>query len=294
MTCKPVRIAIEHFWEGFTLGAFLQYFPFLRLKYRFIEDPAHPDIVLRSSFVPGERQRRTIRHMSELPAKAAAPTLFFTGENVRPDFSHCDWAISFCRDIDDPRHLRVPLWVPRLYAIGWRPDDLLSTNLRRPPDNRAFCNFIFSNPVPERERLFRLISTRKRVDAPGISMHNHPSIGGSFWDKYRFMSNYRFSIASENERCVGYSTEKIMEAFLAGTIPVYAGDPSVTVEFNPEAFLEVDRCGGLCGLADQVLAVDGDRRRRGMMAAAPVYNDDRLPECAREDRMMAFFEQVLG
>lgn len=291
---KVIRLAIENFWHGFSLANFIAYFPFLKDKYRFVEDPQQPDFVVRSSFVRDGDVMRTIRSMSELPDESRAPSLFFTGENVVPDLSRCDYAISFSRDIADQRHLRVPLWVPRMYEIGKKPSDLLSRNFVRQCEQPKFCNYVFSNPVPEREQLFRLISTRKRVDAPGCSMNNAAPLGPSFADKYSFMQEYRFSIAAENTRAVGYSTEKIMEAFLAGGIPVYAGDPTVSVEFNPAAFLEVDACGGYGKLADAVIRLDADVEERRRMAGESVYTDDRLPDCADEGRIMAFFEMVFG
>lgn len=291
---KTIRIAVDNFWEGFSLSNFIAYFPFLTDKYRFVEDPQCPDVVIRSSFITDGDSIRTIRSMSELPEETRAPSLFFTGENIAPDLSRCSFAISFRRDLADARHLRVPLWVPRIYEIGWKPSDLLSRNFVRTYDQPRFCNFIFSNPVPDRERLFRLISTRKRVDAPSRSMQNTAQLGPGFWDKYRFMRDYRFSIAAENARTDGYCTEKIMEAFLAGGIPVYAGDPRVSDEFNPATFLEVDACGGYSGLADAVIRLDADTGKRRRMASESVYIDDRLPECADEGRIMAFFESVFG
>lgn len=291
---RVVKLALENFWEGFSLSNFIAYFPFLTDKYRFMEDPYDPDFVIRSSFISDGEVLRTIRTMSELPREVRAPTLFFTGENIVPDFTCCDYAISFCRNLADSRHIRIPLWVPRIYEIGWAPRDLLSENLVRHSTQPNFCNFVYSNPVAERERLFRLVSTRKRVDAPGRSMQNMEALGSSFWDKFRFMRDYRFSIAAENVRSEGYCTEKLMEAFLAGGIPVYAGDPGVACEFNLGAFLEIDACGGYGRLADAVLEAEANPRRRLSMVSEPIFKNDRLPECADEARIMAFFESVFG
>ena len=38
------------------------------------------------------------------------------------------------------------------------------------------------------------------------------------------MKNYKFSLAFENSSTNGYCTEKIIQAFAAGTIPIYWGD----------------------------------------------------------------------
>ncbi|QEF99479.1 Glycosyltransferase family 10 (fucosyltransferase) [Stieleria maiorica] len=43
---------------------------------------------------------------------------------------------------------------------------------------------------------------------------------------------YRFSIAMENIRSPGYFTEKLIDCFHCGTVPVYWGDPSITSVFD--------------------------------------------------------------
>lgn len=292
MKRRTIKLSVENFWAGYSVDNFSCYFPFLLKKYQFIADAINPDFIIRSSFVTDRGRYRTIKHMQELPPLVQAPVIFFTGENVSPDFEYCNWAITFRRHVDDSRHLRIPLWVPRLYELGRTPGDLLSSNFKRSSAGSHFCNFIFSNPVSQREKLFRLISTRKRVEAPGFSMNNSKPIGSDFLDKFDFMSNYRFSIAAENVRSEGYVTEKIMEAFLSDTIPIYAGAPDVGMDFNLAAFLEIDECGGITALADKAIWTDAEDNRRMQLAKEPVYPEDRLPECAEEGRMMAFFESI--
>ena len=47
------------------------------------------------------------------------------------------------------------------------------------------------------------------------------NIGGAVSDKFAFQQKHKFSIAFENTSYCGYCTEKIVEAFVAGTIPIY-------------------------------------------------------------------------
>ena len=53
------------------------------------------------------------------------------------------------------------------------------------------------------------------------------------------MSNFKFSLALENSAFAGYVTEKIMDSFLARTIPVYWGAPDVALDFNRDAFINL-------------------------------------------------------
>ena len=43
--------------------------------------------------------------------------------------------------------------------------------------------------------------------------------------KLKFQHRFRFTIAIENSESPGYATERLMDAFLEGTIPIYWGDP---------------------------------------------------------------------
>ena len=44
---------------------------------------------------------------------------------------------------------------------------------------------------------------------------------GIIKNKILFLSNYKFSIAMENSEGDGYLSEKIIDSFEAGTIPIY-------------------------------------------------------------------------
>jgi hypothetical protein len=46
-------------------------------------------------------------------------------------------------------------------------------------------------------------------------------------DKSEGLKDYRYSVAIENCKIDGYFTEKLIDCFLQGTIPIYWGDPSV-------------------------------------------------------------------
>jgi len=53
-------------------------------------------------------------------------------------------------------------------------------------------------------------------------------------------SKYRFALVMENADAPGYVSEKILDAFLAGSIPVYYGSRTVFEIFNPKAFVFFD------------------------------------------------------
>ena len=50
------------------------------------------------------------------------------------------------------------------------------------------------------------------------------NINKTISNKIKFLSQYKFSIAMENIKGDGYISEKIIDSFNAGTIPIYLGD----------------------------------------------------------------------
>ncbi len=59
------------------------------------------------------------------------------------------------------------------------------------------------------------------------------SYKGSCTSKLEILSKYRFCLCYENTPMKGFITEKIMDCFYAGTVPVYLGAPDIN-EFIPE------------------------------------------------------------
>lgn len=80
------------------------------------------------------------------------------------------------------------------------------------------------------------------------STHSDPSFwstsdvsewyGGTYYDHAtRALTPYKFSLAMENAQVDGFITEKIVNAMLAGTIPVYFGAMDIEHWINPARFI---------------------------------------------------------
>ncbi|MBD3260630.1 MAG: hypothetical protein GF334_02965 [Candidatus Altiarchaeales archaeon] len=69
------------------------------------------------------------------------------------------------------------------------------------------------------------------------------------------LKDYRYSIAMENCRVNAYFTEKVMDCFLTGTIPIYYGCPKIMKFFNPVGvytFENLDELDGILkGLSEE-------------------------------------------
>ncbi len=58
-------------------------------------------------------------------------------------------------------------------------------------------------------------------------------------EKISTIAKYRFSLCFENYSYPGYVTEKIIECFVAGTVPVYLGAPDIDELIPKEAYVDV-------------------------------------------------------
>lgn len=54
------------------------------------------------------------------------------------------------------------------------------------------------------------------------------------------LATYMFSIAHENAYYPGYFTEKILDCFATGTIPIFWGDPEIGKVFNTDGIIMLD------------------------------------------------------
>lgn len=178
---------------------------------------------------------------NDLPPKGNYTRIGYFCENIKPDLSICEWAFGIPREeeIASPKYKRI-LW------HGFNPDLLLKKAgydyEKLLASKTKFCNFLYSAPVPYREAFFKQLSKYKKIDAPGLSMNNMPGIDtlyqGDKWEvKRQFLSPYKFTIAFENQIFPGYQTEKLYDAMLAETIPIYCGDPFVSDIFNTQSFI---------------------------------------------------------
>lgn len=228
--------------------------------------------------------------------------LFYTGENVKPDFNACDFAISF-DPTDDPRNLRLPVYIyhawyqSRGLGLVEGTGSMLEILLNRvnqeayPEARQRFCSFIFGNGKPrERNEFFHALSAYKPVDSAGRWMNN---TGYTVDNKIKFLHQYKFNIAFENESCLGYTTEKILDPLLAGAIPIYWGNPDVAIDFAPNSYLNAMDFASNEELIQAIIAIDQDDALfRQYQHAACFPNNQPTPFWDLE-RLYRFYQTVL-
>lgn len=191
--------------------------------------------------------------------------IFFTGENVTPNFNLCDYAIGMDYLTFGDRYYRMPIY---LIAHFYSDDELALAGgpdfTRQQPFTKAdlekksgFCSFVYSNYLadPQREQMFEKLSKYKKVDAGGAYLNN---IGGRVKNKLVFEMEHKFSIAFENSSNSGYTTEKLTNALSAKTIPIYWGNPDVAKEFNQNRFINCHAYKNFDEVVERVKEIDQD------------------------------------
>ena len=218
---KSIKIKFVDFWDTFNYKSFYIY-QYLMKEYN-VEISDTPEYIIYSTHGYEHLKYNCIR-------------IFFTIENFRPNFNHCDYAIGFDYITFEDRYIRCPIYLLfdnylKIFKIAEN-KHLDKKNLKI---KSKFCNMVVTNGLNiDRINFFHKLSEYKQVDSGGKLLNN---VGGPVKSKLKFQKNYKFSLAFENSSSNGYTTEKIIDCFAAGGIPIYWGDPLVEEVFNKKAFI---------------------------------------------------------
>ena len=76
-----------------------------------------------------------------------------------------------------------------------------------------------------------------------------------------------------------YVTEKILNAFEAGSIPIYWGDSIYAKElFNQKAFIDASKFSSMKELAEYIYKIKSDPKKLLSIGSEPVFKDNIVPE----------------
>lgn len=205
--------------------------------------------------------------------------IFYTAENVTPNFNLCDYAVGFdYLDFED-RYYRYPIYLVEQF---FRKDELvqsqnldfteqLSFTREDLMNKKDFCSFVYSNYLggKEREFFFNRLSSYKKVNSGGNFLNN---IGYRTDNKLEFEMGHKFSIAFENSSRSGYTTEKMACSLVAKTIPIYWGNKNISAEFNAGRFINCHDYKNFDEVVDRVIEIDNNDELYLSMINQPVMN----------------------
>lgn len=257
---KKIKIKFIDFWKGFSFTE-NDFYRILSQKYE-VEISNSPDIIFYSVFGKENFKYDCIK-------------IAYIAENLVPDFNNTDYAISFHEIKFGKRYLRLPFYILFQYRKYFKL--ALEIHKQECKEKKKFCNFIYSNGNADkkREEFYKLLSQYKKVDSGGRYLNN---IGGPVEDKFSFQQQYKFSIAFENSSDIGYTTEKLIEAKAAGTIPIYWGNPEIAKEFNTKSFINCHDYNNFEEVVEEIKKIDNDNELYFKYLKEPFCFDNNILE----------------
>ena len=207
------------------------------------------DIRVHSVFL--SLQERLLRrftnamHLAKFSSKSASVSvrnIWYTGENIRPPVAeHFDAFVSFDQDTYGGKNTYFPLFyidllletkesIQRRGVSLPNPEKLITGRAPDLQEKKFVCAFL-SNPEPTRLRAIEELRKFGEVDVFG------PYAGRPVKNKYELAKNYKFCLGFENDLFPGYLTEKLLDSYSCGTVPLYWGDLGRESHINRNSFI---------------------------------------------------------
>jgi hypothetical protein len=166
-------------------------------------------------------------------------------------------------------------------------------------EKTKFCSYVVSNHSRRRNRnrleIFEKLSKYKRVESGGRFMNNIGGrLGDGFPTKINFMRECKFHIAFENAKLPGYTTEKLPQAMMARTLPVYWGNSRVGEDFNPRSFVDASDFASLDDLIEYIIELDKDDSRYMKFFSEPYLQDNKPTVWFDRGRLLDQFEHIFN
>jgi len=224
--------------------------------------------------------------------------IFYTCESIKPDMEKCDWAFAPCpeSELKHPRYMEVPTYVISMDNINLERRKQSFNEIKK--EKTKFCNFIYSNHVPPRNKFFKRLSKYKRVDSPGACMNNMPPIGShknptdsrsskNFVEEaLKFKSNYKFTIAFENEVRTNWMIDtRLVHPLLVNSIPIYFGSKFVNKHFNTKCFINANDFKNVKELIKHVIKIDNDDELYKQYLEQPIFKNKKQASLSSDDKI---------
>ena len=240
-----MKISFSNFWPGFDYHS-----NFLTLVFKNLYENVEittPDLSDVHLFGPFGKALKDINHRKKI---------FYTGENLRPNFDHCHYSLTFDKENYNGKNFRLPLWH---FYIDW-----FNVNTYKDPKWLIPVDYLFTNNTPfykKTKNKFCVIvnnhangeAFRRKNDVITIRQYKDVDVYGGLGkyidgnlirlpsgedEKIKKISEYKFSMCYENSIYPGYHTEKLLHAKIAGNIPLYYGANTIKEDFNENCFID--------------------------------------------------------
>lgn len=218
--------------------------------------------------------------------------VFFTGEVKPAKVSGYDLSLGFDY-FKDENYFRYPL-----YYLYYK-ENISADKVREEacnPNKEFFACFLVKNGkngdgAHQRTEFFHELSKYKQVTSGGSHLNN---IGRAIPkdETFLFLSQCKFTIAFENNlQYKGYMTEKLFQAYLSGTIPLYSSHPEAQKEVNKKAFISRQDFNNNKEMIEYIKELDQDDEKYCKMWNQPIITDSSRDYHKLQDKVTDFIKK---
>lgn len=147
--------------------------------------------------------------------------------------------------------------------------------------DKKFLVYVSENCVKQREDFFAMAKKYDNTaEALGKCSNtvNGLTVPGGYGDLNVTYGQYNFVMAMENTQKPGYVSEKIINAFNSGAIPIYWGDSETVNEiFNKNAYIDVSKYSDLEEAAKYISELQKDPAKLAAIKREPLFAENPKP-----------------
>jgi hypothetical protein len=217
------------------------------------------------------------------------------------NIGNCDYGLMQYDMPDITNSERLPLYLYYIYHFikkGVIKDFSYFFNNREFIKKDKFCVFVCggtkNGSTEYRDFFYKKLSNYKKIDCPGNRYNNMPKLLGDsslpFYasdNKRNFIKNYKFTFALERtmkpvylspnnktDNYIGYTTEKIIEPMVSGSLPIYYGNVDINNEFNSETFIHINQFENDEYAIEKIIEIDNnDKMYKSYMTQPLTYKN---------------------
>ena len=229
---------------------------------------------------------------SPVSTEKGAYNIQFSGESIfrNPDLFHLNLIPEKHDFIEKKNIIDCPPFMHLFLNSIYKKNTTISGYIRSISEEdvlkKKFCLFSVSNgEAKQRINFFKELSKFKKIDSCGKIENNKSDCPGR--DKYTsnenctFISGYKFMICFENSSVYNYCTEKILNAYMCGTIPIYWGCPNISDFINMDCIFHLPAEYTMeeeKALIKQIIECDSNMESYMKKYNQPLFKNNKIPE----------------
>jgi hypothetical protein len=200
------------------------------------------------------------------------------------DYNSYDLIISTHLNYPDiSKVIYYPLSIYHLYSFKYTYYIVNRPLYFKMENKKKFCLFIASNGNAwQRIDFFKRLSGYKYIDSRGGVLTNCDKVVHRHWEPefLDIIREYKFMICFENSNPEGYATEKISNAYLGDTIPIYWGSKKFYEYLNKNSMVLLEEYNeeNIKRAIEEIIELDNNDELYLQKIKEPLFKNNKIPE----------------